>query len=113
MADKHTKTPPGGSGRGDANGVGCVTSERRSRRAAPCLPSSLRTAPPALGERLEPVHLDRREMHEDVFATFLLNEAVPLGVIEPLHLSRDHSKSLLQSQTIGHERPLDPLSSAR
>src|SRR5437773_10925792 len=64
-------------------------------------------------ERLEPVHLDRREMHEDVLATFLLNEAVPLRIIEPLHLSPGHSKSLLQSPTIRHERPPDPLSSAR
>jgi hypothetical protein len=29
-------------------------------------------------------------MHEHVFAAVLLNEAVPFGIIEPLHLSLDH-----------------------
>jgi hypothetical protein len=43
-----------------------------------------------LGERLEAVHLNRREMHEHVFAALLLNEAIAFGIIEPLHLSLDH-----------------------
>src|SRR5207249_1691794 len=44
----------------------------------------------SLGKSLESVHLDRREVNEHVFAAFLLNEAVPLGVIEPLHLPFGH-----------------------
>src|SRR5207302_7672796 len=48
-------------------------------------------------ERLEAVHLDGREVHEHVLAALLFNEAVPLGVIEPLHLSLSHSFCLLQS----------------
>src|SRR6267143_5262855 len=51
------------------------------------------------GERLEAVHLNRREMHEHVFATFLLNEAVSFGVIEPLHLSLDHDPPPAESVT--------------
>src|SRR5215212_3577516 len=39
----------------------------------------------------ETVHLDRGKMHEDVLAAFLLNEAVPLGVIEPLNLPSGHA----------------------
>ncbi len=37
-----------------------------------------------LGERLEPIHRDRGEVHEHVLAPLLLDEAVPLRVIEPL-----------------------------
>src|SRR5205814_102947 len=48
-------------------------------------------------ERLEAVHLDGREVHEHVLAALLFNEAVPLGVIEPLHLSLSHSFCLLRS----------------
>src|SRR2546428_11413294 len=40
-----------------------------------------------LGEGLEPVHLDGLEGYEHVLAAFLLNEAVTLGVREPLHFS--------------------------
>jgi hypothetical protein len=40
-------------------------------------------------------------MHEHVFATFLLNEAVSLGVIEPLHLSLDHDPPPAESHTLG------------
>jgi hypothetical protein len=29
-------------------------------------------------------------VHEDVLATFLLNEAITFGIIEPLHFSRSH-----------------------
>src|SRR5882672_3076917 len=47
----------------------------------------------AFGERLEAVHLDGREMHEHVLATLLLNEAVALGIIEPLHLSLAHARA--------------------
>src|SRR6266581_3129283 len=57
-----------------------------------------------LGERLEAVHLNRREVHEHVFAAFLLNEAVPLGVIEPLHLALDHDPPPAESVT-GPPRP--------
>src|SRR6266496_1898361 len=50
----------------------------------------------ALRERLEAVHLDGREVHEHILATLLFNEAVALGIIEPLHLSLSHSLRLLQ-----------------
>src|ERR1041385_7413498 len=40
----------------------------------------------AFGETLEAVHLDRGEMDEHIFSVVLLNEAISLGVIEPLHL---------------------------
>src|SRR5207245_9528242 len=56
-------------------------------------------------ERLETVHLDRREVYEHILAALLLNEAVALGVIEPLHLSLSHSVCLLQSHTWGAEHP--------
>src|SRR5690606_6616697 len=42
------------------------------------------------GEGLEPLHRDRGEVHEHVLAVGLLNEAVALGVIEPLHLTSGH-----------------------
>ncbi len=41
-------------------------------------------------ECLEAVHRDRREVNEDVFTTFLFNEAIALRVIEPLHFSSGH-----------------------
>src|SRR5690348_340890 len=44
----------------------------------------------SFGERLEAVHRDRRKVDEHVLAPFLLNEAVPLGVIEPLHFPSGH-----------------------
>src|SRR5688500_1649269 len=47
------------------------------------------------GECLEAVHRDGGEMHEHVVATFLLNETVALGVIEPLHFSLGHASCLL------------------
>src|SRR5690606_25788192 len=53
----------------------------------------------SLGERLETVHRDCREMHEDVFTALLLNEAVALGIIEPLHFPSGHSSCLLRGQT--------------
>ena len=43
-----------------------------------------------LSKGLEAIHRDRREVNEDVFTTFLFNEAVALGVIEPLHFSSSH-----------------------
>src|SRR5690606_18628604 len=43
-----------------------------------------------LGERLEPLHRDRGEVDEDVLTVRLLNEAIALGVIEPLHLTSGH-----------------------
>src|SRR5690349_2789781 len=39
-----------------------------------------------LGERFETVHRDRGEVHKDVLAAVLFDEAIALGVIEPLHL---------------------------
>src|SRR2546430_13357975 len=55
-------------------------------------------------ERLEAVHLDGREVHEHVLAALLFNEAVPLGIIEPLHLSLSHSFRLLRSHPLPLER---------
>src|SRR5262249_48819568 len=60
-----------------------------------------------LGQGLEAVHLNRREMHEHVFAAFLLNEAVPLCVIEPLHLSLDHDPPPAES-VAGRRMPARP-----
>ena len=50
------------------------------------------------------IHLDRGKMHEDVFAAFLLNEAVALGVIEPLNLPSGHASCLLRGEPIQHKR---------
>jgi hypothetical protein len=55
-------------------------------------------------ECLEPVHLDRREVYEYIFAAFLLNEAVAFGVIEPLHLPSGHASCLL----LGDASPATP-----
>src|SRR5688572_32336532 len=39
---------------------------------------------------LEAIHRDRREVNENVFTTILLDEAVTLRVVEPLHFSSGH-----------------------
>lgn len=41
----------------------------------------------ALGQRLEPIALDRGKMNEHVVAAFLLDEAKALGVVKPLHFA--------------------------
>src|ERR1035437_3442523 len=41
-------------------------------------------------ERLEAVHRDCRKMDEHVFTAVLCNEAISLGVVEPLHLPSGH-----------------------
>ena len=49
------------------------------------------------GESLEAVHRDRGEVDEHVLAAVLFNEAVALGVVEPLHvagLARCHQSVL-------------------
>jgi hypothetical protein len=46
-------------------------------------------------ERLETIHRDGREVHEDIFSSFLLDEAEPFGIIEPLHLALRHDRLLL------------------
>src|SRR5262249_49087691 len=58
----------------------------------------------SLGERLEPFHTDGGEVDEDVLTAVLLNEAVPLGVIEPLHLTSGHSRCLRQDESLLHGR---------
>ena len=46
-------------------------------------------------ERLETAHLDRREVREQVFAAVIRgDEAIPLGIVEPLHRSCGHSTFL-------------------
>src|SRR5665213_375212 len=47
----------------------------------------------SLDERLESIHRDGGEVHEDIFATLLFDEAEALGIIEPLHLSLGHCRS--------------------
>src|SRR5690606_26791490 len=42
-------------------------------------------------QRLESVHLDCREVHEHIVSALLFDEAISLGVIEPLHLPSGHS----------------------
>jgi hypothetical protein len=41
-------------------------------------------------ERLEAVAFYRAVVNEDVSAPFLLNKAISLGIVKPLHLSRCH-----------------------
>src|SRR6185312_14464274 len=45
----------------------------------------------SFSERLEAVHGDCGEMHEDVFAALLFNEAITFGIVEPLHFPSGHS----------------------
>src|SRR5215831_21281365 len=58
----------------------------------------------SFGERLEPFHTDGGEVDEDVLTAVLFNEAVPLGVIEPLHLTSGHSRCLRQDESLLHGR---------
>src|SRR6185437_8668022 len=51
------------------------------------------------GKRFEAVHRDGGEMHEDVFSALLFNEAVALGIIEPLHFPSGHARCLLRGET--------------
>ena len=44
----------------------------------------------ALLQALEAARLNRREMHENVFAVLTADEAVALGVVEPLNCSLFH-----------------------
>src|SRR5512146_179564 len=53
----------------------------------------------SFGKRFEAVHRDSGEMHEDVFAALLFNEAVALGGIEPLHFPSGHARCLLRGET--------------
>src|ERR1700722_8347840 len=46
----------------------------------------------ALGKGLKAVHRDRREVHEDIFAAVLFDEAEALGVIEPFHFALCHGQ---------------------
>src|SRR5215204_1686639 len=73
---------PGHCGRLDALHVGGVESLR------PRLDLELDLL--TLGERFEPIHCDRGEVDEDVLASLLFDETVPLRVIEPLHFPSGH-----------------------
>src|SRR5688500_1541128 len=55
-------------------------------------------------QSLESLHRDRGKVHEDVFATFLLNEAVSFGVIEPFDFPSGHSSCLLRDDTVPSPR---------
>src|SRR5215510_5454963 len=52
-----------------------------------------------LGQRLEPFALNRGEMHEDVFAVLLGDEAETLRFVEPLHGATSHLQLLADGQT--------------
>src|SRR6266496_2225315 len=97
-----SKTPPDErAGGGDAEWRGGRLGANDVRRVQPFVASlhlELHHLP--FSERLEAVHLDGREVHEHVLAALLFNEAVPLGIIEPLHLSLSHSFCLLLSHPI-------------
>src|ERR1043166_8296791 len=54
------------------------------------------------GEALEPIHLDGGEVDEHIFSTVLFDEAITLGVIEPLHLPSCHRSCLLQDESVLH-----------
>src|SRR5579885_1652694 len=49
----------------------------------------------ALLQALETAGLNRREMHENVFARLAANKAVALGIVEPLYCSLFHMFELL------------------
>src|SRR5207248_5481473 len=53
----------------------------------------------ALGQRLVAVHLDRREVDEDVLATLALDEPVALLIREPLHGALRQAFLLQQQET--------------
>ena len=59
----------------------------------------------AFFERPEPVALDRREVDEDVAATFAFDESVTLGVVEPLDLACDTHRTFPALQWRGAEAP--------
>ena len=44
----------------------------------------------ALGKGLEAFHADCGEVHENVLTTFLFNETVSLGIVEPFYLPSGH-----------------------
>jgi len=54
-------------------------------------------------QRFEPIHLNRGEMHEDILAAVLFNEAVAFGIIEPLYLPSGHASCLLRGGTRPHK----------
>jgi hypothetical protein len=48
----------------------------------------------ALLQASEPARLDRREMHENVFAILAADKAIALGVVKPLYCSLFHKCSI-------------------
>src|SRR5437879_11861589 len=113
MGENIQKPRPVVLGRGDANGVGSLHANdvHGVQPLVPGLHLELHRLP--FGESLEPVHLDGRKMHEHVLAAILLNEAVVLRIIEPLHLSLGHSFCLMQSPTPSVCARPTPMPSAR
>jgi hypothetical protein len=59
-------------------------------------------------KRFEPIHRDGGEVHKDVLAAVLFDEAIAFGVIEPLHLPSGHARCLQQSESILHCVPGKP-----
>src|SRR3954468_21127289 len=53
-------------------------------------------------KRFEPIHRDGGEVHKDVLAAVLFDEAIAFGVIEPLHLPSGHARCLQRSESILH-----------
>src|SRR5262249_18800466 len=64
--------------------------------------------PFALGERLETLALDRREVHEHVLAARLGDEAKALRLVEPLHGATSHLKLLESGPEGPHYREITP-----
>src|SRR5436309_903982 len=87
---RETNAPPE-CRRGGVSSSGEALRAHDVRRVQPFLPSEhFEFHGLTLGECLEAIHLNRREMHEHVLAAFLLDETIPLRVVEPLHLSPSH-----------------------
>src|SRR6516164_8100830 len=64
-------------------------------------PSDVELDPLALGQGLESLALDRREMHEHVLAALLRDETEALRVVEPLHCTNRH----FETPCFGDPRP--------
>jgi len=93
MATKNHRLPvrAGGGSRGWPSMSGLLNASDVHRVEAFCTRLDLELDFLTFDERLEPIHHDRREMDEHILAAILLNEAVPLRVIEPLHFPSGHA----------------------
>jgi len=104
----YKKPPPAGEGRRRETWTayecrGVLDARDVRRVEALCTRLDLELDFLTLGECLEAVHADRGKVHEDVLATFLFNEPVPLCVIEPLHFPSGHASCLLRGEPSPHQ----------